>query len=146
MILMRRCQRRFSNNFMGMKNNMQYLLDTHIILWWFTAPEKISTKAQVIIRDRSNNIFLSSASFWEMAIKKSLGRLTLPHNLLEIAATENFKILPIMPEEALGVADLPPIHSDPFDRLLVIQAKLHNLIIITKDSKMTEYPVVTIEA
>ena len=131
---------------MGMKLNMHYLLDTHIILWWLTTPEKINTKAQKIIKDRSNSIFLSSASFWEMAIKKSLGRLTLPHNLIEAVAAENFKMLAIMPEESLGVADLPLLHSDPFDRLLIIQAKLHDLIIITKDAKIAEYPVVTIQA
>lgn len=131
---------------MEMKINMQYLLDTHVILWWFTEPKKIAPKAQKIIRDKSNNIFLSSGSFWEMAIKKSLGRLTLPHNLLEAVATENFKILPIMPEEGLGVADLPLLHSDPFDRLLIIQAKLHDLVIITHDSKIAEYPVITIRA
>lgn len=125
---------------------MRYLLDTHVILWWFTAPEKIKPKAQKIISDTSNNIFFSSASFWEMAIKKSLGRLTLPHNLLETVVAENFKVLPIMPEEGLGVADLPFLHTDPFDRLLIIQAKLHDLVIITRDSKITEYPVVTLEA
>lgn len=81
-----------------------------------------------------------------MAIKKGLGRLTLPHNLIEAVAAESFKILPIMPEEGLGVADLPLIHTDPFDRLLIIQAKMHDLIIITKDSKISEYPVVTITA
>jgi PIN domain nuclease of toxin-antitoxin system len=129
-----------------MKNNMEYLLDTHVILWWFTTPEKINIKAQNIIRDKSNNIFLSSVSFWEMAIKKSLGRLTLPHNLIEAVAAESFKTLPIMPEDGLGVADLPLLHSDPFDRLLIIQAKLNDLIIITKDSKISEYPVITMEA
>jgi PIN domain nuclease of toxin-antitoxin system len=129
-----------------MINKMEYLLDTHVVLWWFVAPEKISKVAQKIIRNRSNQIFLSSASFWEMAIKKRLGRLTLPHNLLEAAAIENFKTLPIMPEECLGVADLPLIHSDPFDRLLIMQAKLHDLVFITKDSKIAEYPVVTIQA
>jgi PIN domain nuclease of toxin-antitoxin system len=129
---------------MEKRNSMQYLLDTHAILWWFTTPEKINKKAQKIIRDKSNKIFLSSVSFWEMAIKKSIGRLTLPHNLLEAVAAENFKILPIMPDEALGVADLPMIHADPFDRLLIIQAKLLDLIIITHDEKISEYPVVTL--
>ena len=130
---------------MGMINNMQYLLDTHVILWWFTNPKKINIKARKIIQDKSNDVFLSSASFWEMAIKKSLGRLTLPHNLIEAVAADGFKILPIMPEEGLGVADLPLLHSDPFDRLLIIQAKLHDLVIITNDSKMAEYPVITIK-
>lgn len=127
-------------------SNMQYLIDTHIILWWLTSPEIIQEKAQKIIRDKSNSIFISSASFWEMAIKKSIGRLTLPHNLLEAVSAERFKILPIMPEDALGVADLPLLHADPFDRLLIIQAKLHDLVIITRDTKITEYPVVTVKA
>jgi PIN domain nuclease of toxin-antitoxin system len=125
---------------------MQYLLDTHVILWWFAEPEKINLKARNIIKDKSNAIFLSSASFWEMAIKKSLGRLTLPHNLLETAAAENFKILPIQPEDGLGVADLPLLHTDPFDRLLIMQAKLHDLILITRDSNVMQYPVITLEA
>jgi PIN domain nuclease of toxin-antitoxin system len=125
---------------------MRYLLDTHVILWWLTEPEKIQARAQKIMRDKTNEIFVSSASFWEMAIKKSIGRLILPHNLLETIAIEGFKTLPIMPEECLGVADLPMIHADPFDRLLVLQAKLHDLVIITRDSKIAEYPVVTLLA
>lgn len=125
---------------------MRYLLDTHVILWWFTAPEKIHNRARKIIKDKSNNIFVSSVSFWEMAIKKSLGRLTLPHNLIEAVAIESFKILPIMPEDCLGVADLPLLHADPFDRLLVMQAKLNDLIIITRDIAIPDYPVVTISA
>ena len=79
-----------------------------------------------------------------MAIKKSIGKLTLPQNLIEIAMA-NFNILPIMPDECFGVADLPFIHSDPFDRLLIMQAKLNNLIIITNDSKIADYPVVTMK-
>lgn len=125
---------------------MQYLLDTHVILWWFTTPEKISIKAQNIIREKTNTIFLSSASFWEMAIKKSLGRLTLPHNLIEAVTAESFKILPIMPEDGLGIVDLPLLHTDPFDRLLIIQAKRNDLIMITRDAKMMEYPLTVIEA
>lgn len=125
---------------------MKYLLDTHVVLWWLTEPEKIHTKARKIIQDRSNEIFISGASFWEIAIKKSIGRLTLPHNLLETIAIESFKILPIMPEECIGVADLPMLHADPFDRLLVLQAKLYDLVIITKDAKIAEYPVITVRA
>src|SRR5579872_2445285 len=97
-----RYQKKLSNNFWVVKVNMKYLLDTHVILWWFTTPKKISSKAQKIIKDKSNTIFLSSVSFWEMAIKKSIGRLTLPHNLIETLATEGFKTLPILPEEGLG--------------------------------------------
>ena len=125
---------------------MNYLLDTHVLLWWFTQPEKLKLKTQQIIQDESNHFFVSSASFWEMAIKQSIGKLVLPHNLLETVVAEGFKFLPIMPEEGLGVADLPLLHSDPFDRLLVIQAKLHDLIIVTNDAKIMAYPVACIEA
>ncbi|HVE43934.1 MAG TPA: type II toxin-antitoxin system VapC family toxin [Gammaproteobacteria bacterium] len=123
---------------------MEYLLDTHILLWWLSTPNTIHAKARRIIQDSTNVIYVSSASFWEMAIKKSIGRLTLPHNLMEAIARQHFKILPILAEECLGVADLPMIHTDPFDRMLVIQAKLQNLVIITRDNKIPEYPVVTI--
>ena len=125
---------------------MRYLLDTHVILWWLTTPEVIKKNALQIIKDSSNAIFVSSASLWEMAIKKSIGKLTLPHNLLEGITSAGFKCLPVMPEESLGVADLPLLHSDPFDRLLIIQAKLNDLILITNDSKIISYPVVTVEA
>lgn len=129
---------------MEMKIRMKYLLDTHIVLWWLTNPDAIQKKAQKIIRDKSNVIYISSASLWEMAIKKSIGRLTLPHNLIEMIAMESFKILPINAEESLGVADLPMHHTDPFDRLLIMQAKLNDLIIITRNEKMAEYPAIII--
>jgi PIN domain nuclease of toxin-antitoxin system len=125
---------------------MRYLLDTHVILWWLMAPNEIKSKARKVIQDKANTIFLSSASFWEMAIKKSLGRLTLPQNFLNVLAAERFELLPIMPEECLGVADLPLLHTDPFDRLLVMQAKLHQLVVITRDSKIADYSVVTLNA
>lgn len=124
---------------------MRYLLDTHILLWWLTTPKKLHPKAQKIISDKANPIFVSSASFWEMAIKKSIGRLTLPHNILETVVAEGFKLLPILPEESLGVADLPLLHADPFDRLLVMQSKLQDLVMITNDKKIAEYPVLTIK-
>lgn len=125
---------------------MRYLLDTHVILWWLTEPETISIKARDIIKDKKNQVYVSSASFWEMAIKKSIGRLTLPYHLLETLTSENFKLLPIYPDECLGVADLPLLHSDPFDRLLIIQAKFHDLILITRDIKIRDYPVITLKA
>jgi len=125
---------------------MQYLLDTHVILWWLTEPKKIKQKALKTISDRNNRIFISSASFWEIGIKKGLGRIIIPHNIIETLLNEGFEILSISAEAGLGVADLPMIHSDPFDRLLVIQAKLNDLIIITNDAKINDYPVVIIPA
>jgi len=125
---------------------MNYLLDTHVLLWWLTEPQKLSEKAQEIIKNRANLIYVSSASIWEIAIKTSIGKLVLPHNLLATITAELFKFLPVLPEEALGVADLPLLHADPFDRLLIMQAKLHDLVLITNDAKIIEYPVTFIKA
>jgi len=82
----------------------------------------------------------------QIAIKKSIGRLSLSHNLLETVAIEGIKILPIMPEECIGMAGLPMLHAGSFDRLLVLQAKLYDLVIITRDAKIIEYPVITVRA
>ena len=125
---------------------MEYLLDTHIILWWLTDPTKIKSKGRKIIRDKNNKIYISAASFWEMGIKQSIGRITLPHNLIDSLLAEGFALLHITPEEGLGVSDLPFIHNDPFDRLLIIQAKMNDLIIITNDKQIKTYPVVTLDA
>lgn len=123
---------------------MNYLLDTHIILWWLSEPSKISTQARQIIADKKNNIFISSASFWEMSIKKSIGRLSYPNDLLYLLTQEGFQFIPISPEEGLEICDLPPIHTDPFDRMLIMQTKLRNFVLITQDAKIQLYPVATL--
>ncbi|MGE3320235.1 MAG: type II toxin-antitoxin system VapC family toxin [Candidatus Berkiella sp.] len=125
---------------------MNYLLDTHVILWWLTEPKNISTKARKIISDKEENIFISSASCWEMAIKKGVGRLKFPANLLEILTNEGFDIISISASESLSVADLPLIHHDPFDRMLIIQAKLNDMVLITRDETIMKYPVITLKA
>lgn len=124
---------------------MKYLLDTHIILWWLTEPQTISSKAHKIIEDKKEEIYLSSASFWEMAIKQSVGKLTLPGSISEILTKEGFIFLPIHVNESLSIVDLPSIHTDPFDRMLIVQAKLNDLVIITRDEKIMRYPVVTLK-
>lgn len=123
---------------------MRYLLDTHIILWWLEQPEKLSKKTRDVIQDRKNRIFLSSVSFWEMAIKQNIGRLKLPNNILEVLTAEGFDTIPLSPDEALSVAGLPQIHKDPFDRMLIMQAKLNDLVMITHDKTIAQYPVVTL--
>jgi PIN domain nuclease of toxin-antitoxin system len=123
-----------------------YLLDTHVILWWLTDPQKLSIKGHQIMADRNNVIYVSSISFWEMSIKSSLGRLSLPHNILTILQADGFKTLPLIPEESLSVIDLPKLHQDPFDRILIAQAKYNNFILITRDEKILEYPIATLTA
>ena len=125
---------------------MSYLLDTHVLLWWLDTPNIISKKARDIMQAPSNRIYVSTASFWEIAIKQTLGRLTIPHNILEITTSIGFQLLPIMPEEGLGVSDLPLLHQDPFDRLLIVQSKIHHLTFITRDAKIMGYDVPYIEA
>lgn len=124
---------------------MKYLLDTHIILWWLTNPSKITLKAKNIIADCNEKIYISSASIWEMSIKSGIGKLTLPSNIIEVLIAEGFQFLGINAIEALSVSDLPMLHNDPFDRMLIIQSKLHDLILITRDEKIIQYPVVTLK-
>lgn len=121
-----------------------YLLDTHAILWWLTEPESLSSKAHKIIADPNNTLYVSSISFWEMSIKSGLGKLTIPNNILTILSTDGFKTLPLLPEESLSIIDLPMIHHDPFDRILIAQAKYNDLVFITRDSKIADYPIVTL--
>ena len=125
---------------------MRYLLDTHVVLWWLVEPKKLSKKSRTIIEDKQNNICVSSVSFWELSIKSALGPVNIPHNLLALLRHENFEIMPLEAEEALSVGDLPDIHKDPFDRMLVAQAKYNDLVLITRDKIITDYPITFIKA
>jgi len=125
---------------------MQYLLDTHVVLWWLTDPSKLSINVRKIITDKTQQIFVSSVSIWEMAIKSEIGKLTIPQNILAVLRSENIQILPLTAEDGLGVTDLPKLHSDPFDRMLVVQAKLNDLVFITKDPQILQYPIISVKA
>jgi PIN domain nuclease of toxin-antitoxin system len=125
---------------------LRYLLDTHVLVWWLTDHEKLSKKVCDLIADHNNQIFISSVTLWEMALKKDLGKLSINVDLLPLLQTHKFQFLALNAVEALGVIELPTIHSDPFDRVLIMQAKLNNLVLITKDAKILEYPIVTMQA
>lgn len=124
---------------------MKYLLDTHIMLWWLVDPKKLSKKAHLIISDRQHTLYISSVSFWELAIKNSLGKITIPRNLIQLLTAEGFEFLPLYPSEALSIVDLPTIHNDPFDRMLISQAKFHDLVFITRDKILADYPVISLK-
>ena len=124
---------------------MRALLDTHAFLWWITDNPQLSSRVREIISDGNNELFLSAASGWEIAIKAQLGRLNLPDNL-EHFISEQLTInaiygLPIQMSHALHVSVLPNHHHDPFDRILVAQAQLENLAILTADPRIARYPV-----
>jgi len=124
---------------------MRALLDTHAFLWWITNDPRLSKKVREIISDGENELFLSVASGWEMAIKAGLGRLQLPPNLehfiLEQMALNAIESLPVQMSHALHVYKLPAHHRDPFDRMLIAQAQLQNLPILTVDPQIARYSV-----
>ena len=119
----------------------KYLLDTHVALWWVESPERLDAHARRMIQEPRHALWLSAASLWEMAIKKSLGQLTYPGTLLSELRKDGIEILPVLAAHALAVADLPHLHRDPFDRLLVAQAKIEGLTIVTRDEKVRAYGV-----
>ncbi len=120
---------------------MRLLLDTHILLWWLTDDPRMPEKSREVIRDGKNQVFISSASAWEMVIKKSLGKLRIPADLKGQIETARFEVLNVTIDHALAVGDLPAHHFDPFDRILVAQALFEDLTIVTQDPMIHRYDV-----
>lgn len=124
---------------------MRVLLDTHAFLWWITDDQRLSQRARETIARPTNTLFLSAASAWEIAIKAALGRLRFQGNLKSFIsrqlAMNGIEPLPVELAHALHVALLPPLHRDPFDRLLVAQAQLEGIPILTADPILGQYEV-----
>ncbi|HEY7619491.1 MAG TPA: type II toxin-antitoxin system VapC family toxin [Solirubrobacteraceae bacterium] len=115
------------------------LVDTHALLWWLTDDAALSTAAREAIADPANEPIVSAASVWEIAIKRSLGKLQAPEDLPALISEEGFQWLAIGVDHAWRVHGLPMHHGDPFDRLLVAQALTEGLAIITKDPWFAAY-------
>lgn len=120
---------------------MQYLLDTHALIWWLANEPSLDPNAKTEIANPNNLIFVSAASTWEISIKKALKKLESPKDIMEQIAKNKFKLLPINFEETLIIETLSPYHQDPFDRILIAQAKLFELTIITRDRKFSLYDI-----
>jgi len=124
---------------------VKLLLDTHAFLWWLTDDEQLSSRARRAIADGKNEIFFSAASAWEIAIKSRLGRVSLPEDaeryIPEQLDANGFEALPVRLLHALRVASLPDIHRDPFDRLLVAQALVEGLVVLSNDRQLGRYAV-----
>lgn len=126
---------------------MKLLLDTHTLLWILSSPKVLSNKAEKAITTASNIIYVSAASLWEIMIKNSNGKLAIPGDIEEQIKLHNFLQLPISFRHTIGIKDLPKIHGDPFDRLLISQALEEDLTIITRDEIIAKYPgIKTIKA
>ncbi|MBB6187705.1 type II toxin-antitoxin system VapC family toxin [Rhodanobacter sp. MP7CTX1] len=122
---------------------MKYLLDTHLLLWAAGNPARLPAEARALIDDADNELFFSAASLWEIAVKRGLGRddfrvdaRVLRRGLLDNAYGE----LPLASAHAVAIEGLPPIHRDPFDRVLVAQATVEGITLLTADTMVGQYP------
>lgn len=124
---------------------MRLLLDTHIFLWYITADARLPARYLAAIRDPANEVYLSAASVWEAVIKYALGKLPLPGPPAEYLPRQReahgIASLPVDEGAMPHLAGLPPLHRDPFDRMLVAQALQHGLTVLTVDPAVSAYPV-----
>jgi PIN domain nuclease of toxin-antitoxin system len=120
---------------------MRLLLDTHAFIWWVSEAPPLGQQARAAINDTTNEVLLSTASLWELTIKRSNGKLDFPVDLETAVVDEGFRILPISYRH-LGVLEtLPRLHRDPFDRMLVAQALADDLTLATRDARFDAYGV-----
>ena len=122
-----------------------YLIDTHALLWARSAPERLSAEALSVLQSTDNTLYVSMASLWECAIKTSIGKLDVPIGFWRIVS-EDYEILGIELSHVEACASLPMHHRDPFDRLLVAQAQLGGLVLVTRDPDIARYDVLVVRA
>jgi PIN domain nuclease of toxin-antitoxin system len=127
---------------------MKALLDTHALLWWVTNNPQLSATAQAVIVNPQNDLYISVASCWEIIIKFNTGKLPLPEPPIQFIQSclsyNQFQSLAIDLPHILQIANLPEVHKDPFDRILIAQAQIENIPILTIDHLIVQYPVQTI--
>jgi PIN domain nuclease of toxin-antitoxin system len=116
------------------------LLDTHVVLWWLTDDPTLSEEVKIRLDDEPD-VSVSSATLWEVAIKQSIGELAEPEDLTDRIAQSGFRQLAISFEHAIAAGRLPLLHRDPFDRLLVAQARCDGLTLVTRDPQVQRYDV-----
>lgn len=122
---------------------MKYLLDTHLLVWAANQPDRLSPVAAEVLSDSSNDLYFSAVSIWEVAIKQALGRRsftvdapTLRHGLI----SSGFREIQLASDHGIATLGLPPIHQDPFDRVLIAQAITEDITLLTADSILARYP------
>jgi PIN domain nuclease of toxin-antitoxin system len=122
---------------------VKLLLDTHLLLWSAGQPERLSSEARVLLESSENELFFSSASLWEIVVKRSLGRddFKVDARLLRRGLLDNgYGELPIASEHVAALENLSAIHEDPFDRILVAQAQVEGITLLTADPTVAKYP------
>jgi PIN domain nuclease of toxin-antitoxin system len=122
---------------------VRLLLDTHVLLWWVSADRRLSTETRDLIAATDNEVAVSAASFWEIAIKISLRRIEIDlQQLLTVVKADGFEELPVRAAHTVLLPSLPPLHNDPFDRLLIAQAIAEGHKLVTRDAAILGYTAV----
>ncbi len=122
---------------------MRILLDTHMLLWATTAPERLPKTAQSVIEDWRNTLFFSTVSIWEIAIKSDLDRGDFQGDadiIRELLLNNGFEEIALEGRHAVAIRNLPKLHGDPFDRILIAQAHAENMSLLTADETISRYP------
>jgi PIN domain nuclease of toxin-antitoxin system len=114
-------------------------------MWW-AADSDLSVAAREAVADPGNEVWVSAATAWELSIKRARGRLDWPENIATVLAQNAFIALTIRVEHAVAAGELPPIHGDPFDRMLVAQAQIEGLTVVTRDAEIAQYDVAVLPA
>jgi PIN domain nuclease of toxin-antitoxin system len=125
---------------------LRLLLDTHALLWWLDGNSKLAPVAAAAISDPDNFVAVSSVSIWEVAIKVKIRRLAIPSDFDVRIAAGPLDPLPITHRHAYAAGALPPHHDDPFDRMLIAQARLEGLTLVTRDRRFADYDVALLAA
>jgi PIN domain nuclease of toxin-antitoxin system len=120
---------------------VRVLIDTHIVLWWDRELRRISRPLRAAIEDETNEILVSAASIWEIAIKRAVGRLRFEQPIVASVRALGLEILPVAGAHAEHAGNLPPHHSDPFDRLIIAQASVEGMVLGTQDPLMRPYGI-----
>lgn len=118
---------------------MRCLIDTHIVLWWYFDSSRLNREHLRIIADGKNDICVSAAAIWEIEVKRRNGKLDCPIDMMERISQDGFTILPIKAEHLVPLRTIPLIHNDPFDRIMVCQAIVEQIPLISYDSKVNAY-------
>jgi PIN domain nuclease of toxin-antitoxin system len=122
---------------------MRLLLDSHVLLWWLEESPILSADAYEAIAESANDVAVSAATVWELEIKRATGKLRAPTQLVRRVEAEEFEPLSITLEHGVNAGKLPPHHGDPFDRMLIAQAQVEGLTIVTRDPSFAPYAVAT---
>ncbi|ONI70438.1 twitching motility protein PilT [Actinosynnema sp. ALI-1.44] len=120
---------------------MRLLLDTHVLLWWLSGSGDLAESAENAIAEAENDSVVSVATMWEISIKQSTGKLKVDGDLRQHMRDQYFQELPVVGDHAVAVRDLPLHHKDPFDRLLIAQARCEGLTLVTADKAISAYDV-----